>query len=128
MNTDFQMNFPIQGSLNQSQAFPNESNMKSLMCGHDTLQNFSVSHKLYKTGLYITSANIPQQMKANLIQNLLSQNSNVPDFQVNQTMCNQINQFYNTNMTMNRICMNQNVSNNPRVLFKKKRMKKLKNW
>ena len=130
MNTDFQMNFPIQGLLNQSQTFLNgatESSMKSLMCSHDTLQNFSVSHKLYKTGLYITSANIPQQMKANLIQNLLSQNSNVPDFQVNQTMCNPINQFYNTSMTINGICMNQNVpNNNPRVLFKKEEDEKIK--
>ena len=92
-------------------------------------KNVSIPNKLVKTSLYITSTNLPHQMKTELIQNLLFYKINMRSSNFNQYLQYQFNQITKPSMNFN-INMNNELNvnankhkssqnNNPRVLFKK---------
>lgn len=96
------------------------------------LHNPLISNKIIKKGLFIASANIPQNMKDCLIHNLLTDNNQ--DISFNQYMIQNMNQKSNINMNTSYID-NSNVknhvnmarhSNNQRILFTKDEDKKIK--
>ena len=137
MNFDFQstMGFAYQPNT-QCQNIANNSsfaNLQNMMLPNTIPQNCQVPTKLIKTSLYITSSNLPQNIKDSLIQNLLFNNSGFLNDQPNQSNLFLMNQQYVTNMNSsgsNNMNLsfnhNQNQMSNPRVLFKKEEDERIK--
>ena len=118
MNMDFIMQ-PQPVFYNQQWPLaPSLSYPQPLLISNEMMPNVSIPNKLVKTSFYITSSKLPDQLKSNLIYNLLMGNSNLSKDQI----LPQLSQFNNMNIHQK----NSNTQANTRILFKKEEDERIK--
>lgn len=126
----FQINDQLQYQSTQNQNIPNCELLQNLQ--ETLINNFSsIPDKLMKTGLHISSSNIPPHTKSDLIQNMVFNTKESQNYQQNQLVFPQINLHMNNstnkfeNLSMDIKNITKSLSGQ-RVLFRKEEDERIK--